>query len=38
MHIKLPLLARGGMDKLQEVADRWQLQVTRVQGRHVPRC
>lgn len=31
VHIKLPLLARGGMDKLQEVADRWQLQVTRVQ-------
>ena len=27
MHIKLPLLARGGMEALQEVADQWQLQV-----------
>ena len=27
VHIKLPLLARGGMETLQEVADRWQLQV-----------
>ena len=27
VHIKLPLLARGGMEALQEVADQWQLQV-----------
>ena len=27
VHIKLPLLARGGMEALQEVADKWQLQV-----------
>ena len=28
VHIKLPLLARGGMEALQEVADNWQLQVS----------
>ena len=28
VHIKLPLLARGGMEALQEVADKWQLQVS----------
>lgn len=27
VHITLPLLARGGMAALQEVADQWQLQV-----------
>ena len=28
VHIKLPLLARGGMEALQQVADEWQLQVS----------
>ena len=27
VHITLPLLAEGGMSKLQEVADKYQLQV-----------
>ena len=30
VHIKLPLLARGGMEALQEVADKWQLQVSSI--------
>ena len=30
VHITLPLLAEGGMSKLQEVADKYQLQVRRV--------
>jgi len=34
VHIKLPLLARGGMDALQEVADQWQLQVRGSAGEH----
>merc|ERR1712047_98570 len=34
VHIKLPLLARGGMEALQEVADQWQLQVRGSAGEH----
>ena len=34
VHITLPLLAKGGMDKLQEVADRFQLQVRGSAGEH----
>jgi len=34
VHITLPLLAQGGMDKLQEVADKFQLQVRGSSGEH----
>lgn len=34
VHIKLPLLARGGMEKLQEVADKYDLQVRGSAGEH----
>ena len=34
VHITLPLLAKGGMDKLQEVADKFQLQVRGSSGEH----
>ena len=34
VHITLPLLAKGGMDKLQEVADKFQLQVRGSAGEH----
>ena len=34
VHIKLPLLARGGMEKLQEVADKYDLQVRGSSGEH----
>merc|ERR1712183_770886 len=34
VHIKLPLLARGGVEALQEVADKWQLQVRGSSGEH----
>lgn len=34
VHIRLPLLAKGGMDRLQEVADSWQLQVRGTSGEH----
>ena len=34
VHITLPLLAKGGMDKLQDVADKFQLQVRGSSGEH----
>ena len=34
VHITLPLLAKGGMSKLQEVADKFQLQVRGSSGEH----
>jgi len=34
VHITLPLLAKGGMEKLQEVADKFQLQVRGSSGEH----
>jgi len=34
VHITLPLLAKGGMDKLQQVADKFQLQVRGSSGEH----
>merc|ERR1712170_207429 len=34
VHIKLPLLAKGGMEKLQNVADKFQLQVRGSAGEH----
>jgi len=34
VHIKLPLLAKGGMEKLQSVADKFQLQVRGSAGEH----
>merc|ERR1719411_1995894 len=34
VHITLPLLAEGGMSKLQEIADKYQLQVRGTAGEH----